>query len=94
MNEEPANRHSRLAVDRIREKVRALIRPSPLDFLEAGRDAMRGIHAETTRLRGSLLETRDRGRAAATRLSVIASDPNKAPSPRYDDLANKHGRSK
>jgi hypothetical protein len=84
MSDTPAIKPGRLAIENIREKVRALIRPTALDFFKAAAEARRGIQVEETRLHQCLLALRDRGRAAATRLSVLARDPEAAAPERYD----------
>lgn len=84
----------KLAVERIRRKVRALIKPTALDFFEAAAQARLGLQVQETRHWQELMQTRDRGRAAAIRLSALAGDPNTAPSHRYDSFIRKHKRGK
>jgi len=82
----------RLAIDSIRESVRALIRPTALDYFRAAQQAQSGQRVEALRLQQRLLDIRDRGRSAATRLSVLARDPNVGIVDRYDDQIRKHRR--
>jgi D-alanyl-D-alanine dipeptidase len=83
-----------LALESIRESVRALIRPTAFDYFRVGQQAQIGQRAEALRITQQLLEIRDKGRAAATRLSVLARDPNAATVDRYDEQVRKHRRGK
>lgn len=90
MTDMPETKPGRLAIESIREKVRALIRPTALDFFKAAAEARFGVQVEETRLHQRLLQTRDKGRAAATRLSVLTRDPDAAAPERYDRYIRKH----
>lgn len=94
MTDEIESTRGRLAVESIREKVRALIRPTGLDFFKAAAEARFGLQVEETRLHRRLMEIRDKGRAAATRLSVLTRDPEAAVPDRYDHTVRKQKRGK
>jgi D-alanyl-D-alanine dipeptidase len=79
-----------LAIASIRESVRALIRPTALDYFRVAQQAHAGQRAEILRVQQQMLCIRDRARAAATRLSVLARDPNAAIADRYDKHIQKH----
>jgi hypothetical protein len=83
-----------LAIESIREKVRALIRPTPLDFFKAAAESRRGLQAEEARHYARLMDIRDKGRAAATRLTVLTRDPDAAAPERYDSYVRKQKRGK
>lgn len=76
--------HAPLAIDRITAKVSALIRPTWVDFIQVGSEALIGTETEELRLYQRLQAVRDRGRAAATRLTVLATQPSAAEPRRYD----------
>lgn len=83
-----------LALASIRESVRALIRPTAFDYYRVAQQAQIGQRAEALRITQKLLDIRDKGRAAATRLSVLARDPNAAIVDRFDEQVRKHRRGK
>lgn len=94
MSDEIITVRGQLAIDSIRASVRALIRPTALDYFKAAAEAKAGRRAKEAELYQHLLETRDKGRGAATRLSVLARDPNAAVVERYDEHIHKRRRGK
>lgn len=84
MNEKHETADRPLAIDRIRTKVRALIRPTALDFFLVGAEARNGLEHEERRALARVLEIRDRGRTAAARLIAVAGGPPAGRPERYD----------